>query len=118
MFAGMPPCPVGFRELAVIVRNLSLHSFRRSREEKIGFSTRLNVFAGVNGPGKSTILHAVSILLSWYAKRIVSPQANGSGMVLPQSMIRHGDGYASVAMEAENFGEVFHVSGDLSLKRA
>lgn len=47
------------------IKNLTLFQFRGFREERIlALHPRLNVFFGVNGSGKSTVLRALNVLLS------------------------------------------------------
>ena len=52
------------------IRKLELHNFRSARASAFEFNDKLNLFIGINGAGKSTILDALSICLSWLIKRI------------------------------------------------
>ena len=52
------------------IRSLKLERFRGARSLRLDLDERLNVFVGVNGAGKSTILDAAAILLSWFMNRI------------------------------------------------
>jgi len=56
---------------------LHLKHFRAADDIEVLFNRRLNVFYGVNGAGKSTILDATAIALSWLANRIRSEKASG-----------------------------------------
>lgn len=83
------------------VLELELQNFRRFSEQKIHFGKRLTVFAGINGAGKSTALAAVSKLLSWYVRRMVSPQATGAGAPIAETDIRNGSGTARIAITVD-----------------
>lgn len=59
------------------IRTLKLERFRGARNLSIELDERLNLFVGMNGAGKSSILDATAILLSWMANRIKHPGASG-----------------------------------------
>lgn len=59
------------------IRKLKLTNFRGLREEDIDFDESITVFAGKNGGGKSTVLEAVAIMLSWLPARISNYAAAG-----------------------------------------
>jgi len=61
----------------VFIQSIQLQNFRSVSSLTIKLSERLNVFAGINGAGKSTILDATAILLSWLANRIKTAGASG-----------------------------------------
>lgn len=67
---------------------LSLQNFRGFRELSLPLHPKLNIVYGVNGTGKSTILDATAILLSWLASRI--RMHNGKGKFPTESEI-HND---------------------------
>lgn len=58
----------------------------------------LTVLAGANGSGKSTILDALAILLSWIIARV--RRAGGSGQPIPELSIHNSTGYARIRTEA------------------
>ena len=74
------------------ITELSLTNFRNARTLKfsgdLSFDPRINVFYGINGAGKSTILDSIAILLSWFAARMKSP--NGSGRSIRLEDINNG----------------------------
>ena len=47
----------------MILERLSLANFRGFEQIDLPFDSTVTVFAGVNGVGKSGILHALSVLL-------------------------------------------------------
>lgn len=85
----------------VNVNALSAQDLRRFREVTIPFASRLNVFVGINGAGKSTMLDACAKMLSWVVRRMVSPQATGAGENISEQDIRNGCDSAWIRMEAE-----------------
>jgi predicted ATP-binding protein involved in virulence len=69
------------------IEEIELCNFRSASEIKFEFADKLNLFVGVNGSGKSTVLDALSICLSWLVKRI--ERDNGRGMYIPDSSLRN-----------------------------
>ena len=61
------------------IKSITLKHFRGIQEMTLPLSPTLNVLAGVNGAGKSSILHAVTILLSRVPPRLRMPNGGGSG---------------------------------------
>ena len=60
------------------IRRLRLSHFRGSGDLSLDLHEKLNVFVGVNGSGKSTILDAAAILLSCLLEHISSELATGA----------------------------------------
>lgn len=87
------------------VEHLMLSNFRGVRFLDLKFQNRLTVFAGINGSGKSTILDALAILLSWLINRI--QRQNSSGRHIPDESIYYNQSLASLGIEVvydkENF---------------
>lgn len=52
------------------IHRLTLEQFRGAKSLHFVLDARLNVFVGMNGAGKSTVLDAAAILLSWVTNRI------------------------------------------------
>lgn len=60
------------------VKRLRMNSFRGISDLTLEFDTdEPTVFIGINGVGKSSILDALAILLSWLTKRIQNPNSSG-----------------------------------------
>jgi predicted ATP-binding protein involved in virulence len=59
------------------IREISLKHYRGAESLQLKLGKNLNVFAGVNGSGKSTVLDSVAIMLSWAVSRIKSVGASG-----------------------------------------
>ncbi len=70
------------------IEKIELENFRSAKKISIELNKQLSLFVGVNGAGKSTILDAVSICLSWLIKRI--ERADGQGMTIHDSSLTTG----------------------------
>lgn len=71
------------------IHNISLYNFRGFTEAVIpNLDRSINLFMGVNGAGKSSILDALAMLMSWYVRRMES--ANGRGQDIPIDDIKNG----------------------------
>ena len=87
------------------INELTALNFRRFKELRMCFSKRLNVFVGINGAGKTTILNAIAKLLTWYIRRMTSPQGTGNGSAISESDIRNGSMNASISVSADFSGQ-------------
>ncbi len=59
------------------IKSLNLTHYRGAVALPLVFDERLNVFFGVNGAGKSTVLDALALMLSWAVSRIRHPGSSG-----------------------------------------
>ena len=75
------------------VKSLDLNHFRSARHVTIELDRDLNVFAGVNGSGKTTVIDALAILLSWAVARIRSADLDGDK--IREQDIGNDSGYAT-----------------------
>lgn len=80
---------------------IELHDFRQFAGLEIPFASRLNVFVGINGSGKTSVLDATAKMLSWCIRRLVAPAGGGSGAPLDERDIRNGAAGASISLEAQ-----------------
>jgi predicted ATP-binding protein involved in virulence len=76
------------------ITELSLTHYRGAESLHLELDPHLNVFVGVNGSGKSTVLDAVAIMLSWAVNRIKSVGA--SGRPIAEADITNGFSSASI----------------------
>jgi predicted ATP-binding protein involved in virulence len=76
------------------ITKLSLTHYRGAESLHLELDPHLNVFIGVNGSGKSTVLDAVAIMLSWAVNRIKSVGA--SGRPIAEADITNGFSSASI----------------------
>ncbi|MGN0877964.1 MAG: AAA family ATPase [Oligosphaeraceae bacterium] len=86
------------------ITQLTLENFRCARQlrfaDDLSLDARANVFFGVNGSGKTTVLDALALLLSWLPARIRS--STGTGRNLTRLDIRNGAGHAAISLTAQS----------------
>jgi predicted ATP-binding protein involved in virulence len=70
------------------ITEISFKHYRGTESLKLKLDQNLNVFVGVNGSGKSTVLDGIAIMLSWAVSRIKSVGA--SGRPIPETDIKNG----------------------------
>lgn len=70
------------------ITRLIIQNFRCIESFEADFSDHANIFCGVNGAGKTTILQAIEILFSWFSARLKNKKGNGT--TLRDEDIRHG----------------------------
>jgi len=78
------------------IHELTLERFRGARQLILPLHEKLNVFVGMNGAGKSTILDAAAILLSWLVNRINREGASGRPVV--ERDIMNGESSANLVI--------------------
>lgn len=78
------------------IQKLSLTNYRGVQSMSLDFHDRLNVFFGVNGAGKSTVLDAIAIMLSWAVSRIKHPGIAGRPIV--ETDITNGKSFSSIEL--------------------
>ena len=59
------------------IQTLNLTNYRAAKSLSLELHDKLNVFAGVNGAGKSTALDGSATMLSWAVSRIRNPGTSG-----------------------------------------
>jgi len=88
------------------ITKINLSNFRGVESLSLELHGKLNVLYGMNGTGKSTILHAIAIMLSWTIQRIKSIQSNGKD--IPQVDIKNGSHRSSIEIFcSDNNREIF-----------
>ena len=90
------------------IKSLHIENFRGLVDERIEFDNAMTVLAGVNGGGKSSVLEAISIMLSWLPVGLT----NGSTVPMPirRSAVTRGRLYSKLSMVLSGC-----CSGDISL---
>ncbi len=81
------------------VIKLNLTNFRDVQALSLELDPKLNVFVGVNGSGKSTVLDAIAIMLSWPASRIIRSGASGRPII--ENDITNGKSSSSIQLSSE-----------------
>ena len=76
------------------IKNMLLTNFRGAESLSLDFHDQLNVFVGVNGSGKSSVLDAAAIMLSWFVNRV--KHSGSSGRPITESDIMNGKSVASL----------------------
>ncbi|RZN37370.1 MAG: ATPase [Methanosarcinales archaeon] len=84
------------------VTKLNLANYRDARALSIELNPKLNVFVGMNGSGKSTVLDAIAIMLSWAVNRIIS--AGTSGKAIVENDMTNGKSTSSIQLSCEAEG--------------
>lgn len=74
------------------IHKLKLERFRGAQYLLLELHERMNVFVGMNGAGKSSILDATAILLSWFVNRI--KHSGASGRPITETDIKNGESSA------------------------
>ncbi len=85
------------------IHKLKLERFRGAQRLSLELHERFNVFVGINGAGKSSILDATAILLSWMVNRI--KHASASGRPIVEKDIRNGESQANINITCNENGQ-------------
>ncbi len=90
----------------MIIRDLTLHNFRGIRDLKLDFDdSRMVLFAGINGAGKTSALECIATLMSWLVLRIRTN--TGSGRLPSDSDIMNNENETSISLTIENGGKTY-----------
>jgi predicted ATP-binding protein involved in virulence len=87
------------------INQLTMTHFRGASSLPLELHERLNVFVGANGAGKSTVLDAAAIMLSWLVNRIKSP--GSSGRPITESDIQNGASTATLELVLKLYDRLF-----------
>lgn len=82
------------------IKHLRIENFRGITDFNFDCSQNINVLVGINGAGKSTILHAIDILMSWLVARLKN--MNGKGYALTDEDISYGRDYCCLEVSLDN----------------
>jgi len=77
---------VSTKVITMKIKKIEFNNFRSFKHLEVGFGDRLNVFVGVNGAGKTSILDSLAILFSRLIGRIRS--SHGTGRFFSEKDIR------------------------------
>lgn len=87
------------------IKKIKVENYRSISNVDFEFDPLLNVFVGVNGSGKTTILDALTISLSWLVNRI--QRENVSGKHIPENDIRNNTSYSLIETYAIENNKLF-----------
>ena len=90
------------------IKKLRLYNYRGIAEAEFDLRPNFNLFVGINGSGKSTILDAVATSLSWLVNRI--QREGSSGKPITTQNIRNDQDYAEIYIEVENEDKIYNWS--------
>ncbi|MEA1973679.1 MAG: AAA family ATPase [Candidatus Cloacimonadota bacterium] len=78
------------------IKKLSLSNYRGVKNLDLELNKTINVFLGINGAGKSTVLDAVAIMLSWVVSRL--KQSRASGRPITENDVANGTPVSSIEL--------------------
>jgi predicted ATP-binding protein involved in virulence len=82
------------------IESIYIENFRGIKKLDLSGFSNLNVIAGVNGAGKSSVLVALKILLSWFVARIRN--AKGNGIAISDTDITNGKEFCLLKIKMDN----------------
>ena len=82
------------------INQLTLRNYRGAQALSLDFDDKLNIFYGVNGSGKSTVLDSIAIMLSWVVSRL--RHSGTSGRPILESDITNGTSAAAIAISVNS----------------
>lgn len=81
------------------IKKLIINNFRGIKQSEFELSDKFNVFVGVNGTGKTTILDAISISFSWLVNRI--QREGSSGKPISETDIKNDELFSNIEISVE-----------------
>lgn len=87
------------------IKKIRIQNFRSIEDITIDFSDNLNVFVGINGSGKTSVLDALSTSLTWLVNRI--QRQNSKGLIIKDEDIRYDAPFSSIELLVEERGNKF-----------
>ena len=98
------------------IQNISVDCFRGLQQVCLqGLDKHVNLFVGVNGAGKSSMLDAISLVFSWYVARMLS--VKGRGRDIPKDDIsKHSLNGCTIELTMDN-GDKWKLYRSLKYKK-
>lgn len=87
------------------IKNITIENFRGAKEVSIDLLDNLNVLVGINGSGKTTIIEALSISLSWLVNRI--QRQNSSGNSISDLDVRDDSPYSEIKITCQEQSKTY-----------
>ena len=85
------------------IKQVKIENFKGITLFEMDMGSNLNTFIGSNGSGKSTIIEAINMLLSWVVARVRTER--GQGDSIQPKQIHKGAPYARLTIDVELEGE-------------
>lgn len=83
----------------MILTEIEMTNYRGASALKLEFNEKLNIFFGMNGAGKSTVLDAIALMLSWPVSRI--RHTGNAGRLITEGEIMNGKSFASIEISSK-----------------
>ncbi len=96
------------KEAEMKIKSIHIENFRGLIDEHVEFNESMTVLAGGNGGGKSSLLEAVSIMLSWLPARTSS--CVSTPLKIRPSDITYGKNFSRFEMTLTNHSKEIHLS--------
>jgi predicted ATP-binding protein involved in virulence len=90
------------------IETLTLKHFRGAKDLPLELHDRLNVFVGLNGSGKSSLLDASALMLSWLINR--TKTASASGKPIKELDIHNSASHSNVSIKLSNYAKPYEWS--------
>lgn len=90
---------------SMFIRHIQLQNFRGAGNIDFNLDRKLNVFYGVNGAGKTSILDVAAKALSWIANRVRASRASGQHLV--ENDIKNEEKFSKVCIDGQ-FSDTFN----------
>ncbi len=90
------------------ITKVKINNFKSIQKQSIKLLPNINVFVGVNGSGKSTILNSIAISLSWLINRI--QRENASAKHIDELDIKNDTQTSIIEIQIENNKKTFNWS--------
>lgn len=87
------------------IKKIELENFRSFKKQTIELLPNINVFVGVNGAGKSTVLDAIAISLSWLVSGIQKVESRG--MDIDENSIKNNTNFSSILLEVSENKKIY-----------
>lgn len=87
------------------ITKIDLINYRGVSKQSMKLLPNINVFVGINGSGKSTVLDAIALSLSWLVEGIEKIESQGKN--IPDESIKNGEDYASIQLAVLEKGKEY-----------
>jgi predicted ATP-binding protein involved in virulence len=87
----------------VRIDKIQLQHYRGAYALSLDLNKTLNIFYGVNGSGKSTVLKSIAIMLSWVVSRL--RHSGTSGQFISNTDITNGKNYSIIMLSCSSQGK-------------